>query len=1639
MYINKIDDLIDKIIDDFGHRLLHDNKMFKKMLKDENFVKYQMEVNKLLKEYSSNIDIDDIKERVTNPNDQHKIIQILLRYIAYYLFLATGYFYTGKRDTYMNNVIEFSRNQPSFNFRINNFFNSENNSNLITYYDIVKNTVLILSLPPSKLAIAARKAEMKPTIEFLNGYGQEYVVNNFKLENVGGDRNNQCHNIIKTLILNELYLKQEKSDMYAIIDTAEKKDGVYTYINIVLPRMLQVDYAMIEKGMSEEDVKNRYAMEVYNFLQEDQQEQLSNTKVGLDEKILKLINKKLIIPISEDYLMYHKDTERYEKIVPGDVVRSKKKEDTKIRYIINKVGTVSEYFSERAKNDPALKRNIEKLFYVPLFNQKAVLMNEFEEVSIISKFINQGSRSTENNEQFNDLIAIRRYPYLNFKDFSRPGISLKLNKTINVIRSVALEKDNLRRSDRVPMRIGSDEQILNIVGIAIPGKHDVMCTRNNRLMDVLKTKYSVKKSLTNGYEASVHELLRNIFRGKSGSTKYWMFNPKDDKIKMDNYVQVSKMSSNDSIKLMLGTLHDDLLRGTHSYIKKELSKVKEIAIADALEMVEKIEKKLFMIPVDSKQYKTIRRMIFFDKYIHSEDEYDKEEDIFYGMFGNVTKLPSAPPAKKVHTPTIKIRQKYVDDDIKAVETEAQKAGALCQHHMTWDMIHRIKRANYSRFTELLYEFIQQYVIESHDHDFVCKSCGTLINIKKYVPDGMYDNNTQKFVTLNMPMEVQLEDLPEYAKYRSSIRNIEKLVERICSVTNLTYYVGSSVSVKMRRKSIVKQVVDMLLIHNRIMLSYYRQRSERVKTEYGINQSSLFIFELEDSIFVYSSKEKDYYKDIKYNNIVAYTALMVVMELNRSQILYIKGDKGCNYFLFSKFGHMLFDGLKVRINSKGDTKPVTEYPVLCYTLFMMGCFIAKYNIWHFNSDKEHSKQARRILIQKAFVHTVIDILNSLLEIEGANKEKHYQYEMFQTKFHYKLTNLLENGKLLDSLKAADERKLVTIGNKKRYIITKVKGIPMTKPYEYAEQEKQMEFEKCPMRRFYVPKRPHVPIRYTKINNLTTSPSGEFYDWVPKNGTLIDSKSGIRIEDVKINSSDTTAAVNNYKLYLMKKLAEKYCLDGKIHNYVYNQKLEMNQCRRCKFKSTSDLTNQQLLQFEKVVSNNQMVQKQKALKAQQVIDNKYRAWQNRTGETIKQLKSQYAYTKDAKTDYFAFVDKFVDKLRHIIGTDTSSSKLSLLHNLYIINHDHNGNLLGKNIYLSEKDGKIKFKENHSFFKTDVIYYTNLKQGKIDVYYDAITHVLLGYKESHRDFVANTGMRRYIKIRYSLRERIKMIGYPSKYINLQQMITKITSLYGTNPDRTIKRIIADISRERIIHLKRVISDLQKSIHQIKYGYNHKINRDEDAPADILDEYRKKITKIRLKDEKGQHKAFKRWNDVASGVYFYNLENRTVNIDADAEYISTNDVSKYDYHGNLILFYIIDQLDRIVSYNPSKFNQINVVNMIITLLNHNYEQYSDEELFHSIEMKRFYYRLKSFGFVYDIEQKGHGLESTTEGFYGEYKDADDKPTDEEIEDRIDMIETEQALDVSHVDPEDANDDFADEFESAADNANYHAQAYGG
>ena len=405
---------------------------------------------------------------------------------------------------------------------------------------------------------------------------------------------------------------------------------------------------------------------------------------------------------------------------------------------------------------------------------------------------------------------------------------------------------------------------------------------------------------------------------------------------------------------------------------------------------------------------------------------------------------------------------------------------------------------------------------------------------------------------------------------------------------------------------------------------------------------------------------------------------------------------------------------------------------------------------------------------------------------------------------------------------------------------------------------------------------------------------------------------------------------------------------------------------------------------------------------------------------------AYKKSSNngTD-FIFLDEFIKKIEGIIGKDINIDNKNnyVQYNTYTIDHDYNGNLMDKLIIISEKDNKIIPKTNHPFFKKDIVYYTNYDK-KIDIYYDATSFQLLGYKEQGGEYTYSRYQNRYIRVNYSVINKLKYMGYSSKHIYIENKVNDY-KLYVSDNQQIAKNIINDICRERVDNLKKVIGDIQRIVYKLKYKYEEKNDltvEKESTYVDIVEKYKSKITKLETRDIKNKQKIFKNWELIKYGLFYKETKTGIININIDGNYLSVNDINMYDMNGNIILFYIINELIKLIDYNDNKFIKTNIIYMIIDMINEEHNIFNIDKRTSNFDIKRFGYFLTSQSYMYDVDTKGHGLEGETEGFYEEQIDTsmqsekdikDKKKANEEAKEESNAIDIDTEIEVPDVDTE--------------------------
>lgn len=1632
MYVNKIDDLISNIIDDFFVNVITEKKdnILKEIYSEQNFVKYQNDINDIMIKYVKTINIKEIKDIVKNDDNVNMIFNIIKRYITIYLFIVIGLRYKGSYSTYINNIVEFTKNQPSFNFRIDNFFNSENNAIVIKYNKLVSEIITLVNADQTKLKTYASRSEYKESVEILNNLGSDFIDDNFRLSNLDNNIDNQYHNVIKTIIILFLYKKKEKEDVFKILESVDTNEEEYIYIEKIIPKRDNIDYSAIEALLTKSEIKKGYAQEYWNYITENE---VKLTRINNDDKIMSLINSQIFIPIVEDILLYHRDNEKYD----NQNMNKKKKEDTKIQYIVNKIDKATELYTE--KNEKA-KNEIKKMFYIPMIDRNIVIYNNTEDIRIINKLLNQGKKSIENNEYYNDLLHYRKYPYVNFKDFNNDGFSILLNNTINIVRSTSFINKKKKHNNTLEMRTGSNNNVVNIVGFILPTNINALqCVK---LKDVVDIRLA-SKTIYNGYDL-MHKFLfqSDLNMKKHKSTIFWLFNTVHDMIHMKTYEKGSKQSTGEQIKLMIAKMHDDIQNMIIDIIKKKITNNKNITLQNISNLIYNYENKYIAINTlnNDSTYDNFEDFIY-NNIIQIEPRYDINDDKIYGIVDNVIKMEKVNDDSNNKIQTVKINIHEIINTVKA-KSRAIIDG-VCQHNITWDDITEIRKTDPNKYSNLLYDFIERYVIENIDGEYICKSCGIYINIKNYIMDGTFDDDTKRFITYSSPIDIPLEDIAEYKKFNVAIRHIDKMIEKIANICNLPYFVGVSYSVKFRRRTMTKDIIDLVMTNNKnLKNNNIKERNAQSVKTYGVKRelSDLFVFDLDNSIFVFSSKEKDYYKSIKYNNILTYIIIFIILEINKNHVGFMYGDKKgtCNYSVFANIGNTLFDNLKIIKNNGKDTIDIKRYNTLCYMLYYISCFITKYNIWNIyvepknknnednnnnndysypvNDIKEIAKQnminAKKNkkkfdpTIQKRIIHTFVDIFNSILESCAVNTSKSKIYDIFASKFYTKIQDIYGNNKLLDIYDTGSASSLV---EKKDYILDAIKPIPLEKiPKDRIYDETKYDTCRC-SKQMQPSNSTEINISELNnklhVNNTTNCTTGDFHKW--KTGKILTCELCNAQINEKYNAKHTDEIIKNLKYNGLRKLAKKYCLDGTIHKYIMSEK-SCNVCNKCKLDENYEISHKDLDKLEK---NLKFIKNQNNKEQ----DNKITESHDKSlyNKSVMDKLTEH-YKRDTRANTYGYINQFINNINLVSDKEIEKNNdISLVNNLYILDHDQTGYALTKPIIILENENKIFHKSNHPFFKTDVIYYISHKYGKTEVYYNALTYVLLGYREVNKDYITVKKHDKKIKIVLSVANKIKLLGYSVRNINLGEEVDNIENYNIQMNNTTINKsdiindIIADIKRKRIINLKKIITEFQRLIYRIKYAFSPPAQNEEKTPLDIImDKHNKKLLNIKLEDKNNKHGIFKHWKAVINNLF---ASNSDINIDENTVLYSAENINNFDTEGNMLLYYIITEIDKLIHFNDIIAVKRNIVGFIIDFITYAYDLFRADINTENHDIKRFMHILKSATYIHDTEEKGTGFTNYTEGIYDEYIDEDDRnATNEEKKEKLyDAQEESTAFDI--------------------------------
>lgn len=1584
MYINQIDKIIDNILNKLYDEL-NDN-----IIKENNFVDYHNQINEFIQKFFNNLDLNSLGKLIINKENLQKIFDIIKRLIYYYYFLLIAYYYKGTIKEFRNNLIQFSKLQG------NSFFNTDDNYTILILFKLIKDVSKIILMTEFQLK-TLNKENYKDAIQFLNDLGKNYIDN--YLLTIITKNNDQIveiniPNLIKTIVLDKIY-KKEQHTVYEILNDNEEIENEYIYIDVIVEKEKYNIEIFKEVFLGYED-KNNLINDLIKLIDDENK---IPTVLSLNSKNNLLFQLPMFYPIVDDFLRYSKDNEQ--EIENNNILnlplindnsknvqtallyqQRKNKEDIKAKIIINKIDAISDLYSNIK---PEYKTIINNYFKNSFGYRKAVLMNYNDEVHIFQKIINQGKKGIEDSEYFIELDQIIHQAYFNFKNFQKNGISLYITADypINLIRYDNIE-NNVMNDLELDIHTNIIDNPTNIIGFIFqPFKIPIQCIKKKDLLNIrdIKIKYKEKEyENQNGYKMFM-KIIKHFFINtiEIKDTKlyhnffdihklnphlhkkaiYWIYDVDKDDFTIDHY----DTNSQDIIKLLNATLYDRIIY----FLKKRLSYLIQN------------NKHLSLFHIES-------LVIYFNSVYNLNLSYDEQKELIHSFLYDrkinpnklitfTNKLPMPLYTPNTYSLIFRIQIDMLNPNQphpyfklglqKEQNSIISREKTSCIHEDEWNIINKNKNGNLNNFNILVTQFIEKYVVQSVDLYFICNICGQILPLKQYLQDGNYNLLTQKYITNYTPINTPLDQILEYQPYPITIKFLDVLISRVSFITSTNMLIGLSDEAEIKRKGMIKIIIDIIIKHNTYNLNKnenLEKRLEYFSKNFNINKELdiIIFFELNDSIFNFTHGITSTNIDLdrlKYNNILLYFLLIFVTEFTGPQIYLMAYDKIANIFIFEKHSDKLFGNLLIKTNVNDmDTKPIIEYPVLCYLIFLVSYYLIKYNLWYYEDNKTFNP-----IYQKIIINSIVDLFNG---ISMDSLKKDYVYSLVVNKLYTQLNTTFINKSIINQLKIVQAKygkdyKIAEEEEKQKNLIETYLIKPSFRmvliPYKFPNFKIStgIQFD-----RVY-----HLMYPNTKeITDITNCPQGTYHEWKVKEKEIYCTICG----EIGKDRTGKIIRLDEAYYHILNKIAKLRCQKATMHDF----KNEI--CNLCHKNKNEKYTETEL----KTMEENIIKIRDENFEKKKIKEEKKEKKEKLNDENNEKLFDKIIKEKSVN---------LIDILEKYIGnTDLGIEKypVYLKNNIYIIDHSYDGSLLKEPLIIKDTENLIMFDENNSFFKTDVYYYIN-KRTQTNIYYQAISLRLLGYKEKHKDYI-KTNYNVYLKIIPSIEHQLKYIGYETQYINFEK------SNYET---------LDNLIKAHILKIKTIIGQFYSIISRIRYYFNkgEVFNLELETAKELnllTDKYAVLLKDFHIKND------FDDWNIIKYMFTFEPIDWKKLNLILPTKYINSNIINLYDKTSNKMMTYLINKLILLLNNNSEK---INICMMYIEIIHYLYNLYNIDSFKNSLDLKRFTYIINGPDITIDLLKKGQGITKLQEENWEE----EEKLTEEQQEELEDLKEEAEALDI--------------------------------
>lgn len=1216
LYINIVEEEISNIINILFDSFIINNKLKNIISKNKNISDINNTLVKTTNEYLKNVDIDKIKSLLKKKSNYIKIILIIKKYINYYLLLFSSNIIKDE-NSYKDTIIKLQK--LSANEKI--LFNDDDSKNILNIHFFLQNFIYIINIFKNDNEKFNKEIKNNPDYKniliFINK-----EINNENLNILIGDNINNFHNNIFFILIKYLYTKE---DIKKVFDILEEEDNItYTYIDVIVPIVSYIDIPFIENTLNQDERKPSIINDLFYLLK------YNENNISENNIINEIFNSNFIYPILDDFLRYHKDNELYDK----DKENNKfDKNNTKIKYITNKVNEVQNYYN---KNDSD-KKKIDLYFYKRYGNRKAILYNNLEEINIIRKLFLSGKKAVENNEYINSLLDIRKYSYLNFNTIKDFGFSHKFNKTIEASRYSNIELMNPKLykkayNEPIENRVAPMDEKVNIVGFLIS---------NNKLQNILQKDLDDVKN--ENKINNLNNFIYNFIKKGNNQDYYWIFDKSDIKYINNKTFNFNNNDNCSVCKNIIIYIYNIFESYVYDIILKKI-KEKKSYLYDIYNNIYFIQNKYININKFLK-----KKYIDIDIYknlIEVEEIKDEKENIIYGLEGDLVKLPKIKRVNKIN------------NIIRFEKEENTKINNLnnfiCQHHIDYKNINKLKKSNDDSYSEKLFSFIKKYTYQNNN-TYLCKSCHEILDVKKYIVN-IYSISGEEGINVNISSNVNLKDNIKYKPYNKLIDFIDKLIDKISLISKINLFIGNNNENKFNRRKITKKVIDLIIANYNLYIKLDKKEKEKrllsSEKNYGISLkiSKFFIFKLTEDIFKFKSKDEDKYKKRKINNLMIYIIYIMLFEINKSTIINLLPDKIFNMILFKKYFKSLFDNFYIKVNNL-NTQKLLNYPVLCYYIYYFSCLLVKFNLWQFeDSDNKFDFSKVRIII-----HSMVDLINHLCENNNLSSE--YIFQEINSLFYLKQKTILNDTNLLDIIEDFQSDKVKYDSNKNVIKLEKSSIPGIDKNVKIISRK--------------------IKFINDKIIHVLKTKEYDKYDFSKE-----------EYKDI-------------YDFYLKQnydKIVKKFDLNYETRLYILND----NELKKVKKPNYDSIIKTYLNFKDNMILNNYKKNKNN---------------QNNYKLLIKNNLVNLSDYKDIDTDIFnKLLFKLKDLFNNEVYIN--KNKIFILNNQYIINHDINGNNIDSYIYIPENRGKITnnhstFKQDvlEIIYKKYILYYnlyTNLYVG-------------------------------------------------------------------------------------------------------------------------------------------------------------------------------------------------------------------------------------------------------------------------------------------------------------------------------------------